>query len=274
MKIFRPLRLDQYSNLKCSISHFNQHKLYELYWIEKGKGQLIIDLNKLEITNNMMYLILPGQIQKLEAEADTELIGYKIKFSENSLSNSYESTKVSSFSHSLELNKNLNSVYLNTEAQQEIKDIFETIFLEHTNNNLFKNDIIQGLLTLLISYFPLSKPSKECVKQNSHDNAIFAKFIHKVEEQYFYNKNVSYYASELALTSGHLTELVKKISGYSPRHHIRQRVLLEAKRKAISSNKSAKQISFDLGFDDPAMFSKYFKNFAGSNFTDFRTRLS
>jgi AraC-like DNA-binding protein len=63
---------------------------------------------------------------------------------------------------------------------------------------------------------------------------------------------------------------VREVSGFTASYHIQQRIILEAKRRAIFEGNSLKEIAYGLGFCDPAHFSKYFKNSAGRNFTDFR----
>jgi len=45
---------------------------------------------------------------------------------------------------------------------------------------------------------------------------------------------------------------------------------MEAKRLALYSQVSMKEIAYGLGFDNLAHFSKYFKTNSGSNFTDFK----
>jgi AraC-like DNA-binding protein len=60
------------------------------------------------------------------------------------------------------------------------------------------------------------------------------------------------------------------MSGFTASYHIQQRIVLEAKRRAIFNGDSMKQIAYCLGFCDPAHFSKYFKNSSGTNFTDFK----
>ena len=45
---------------------------------------------------------------------------------------------------------------------------------------------------------------------------------------------------------------------------------MEAKRQAMYSQVSMKEIAYGLGFDNLAHFSKYFKTNSGINFTDFK----
>jgi len=51
---------------------------------------------------------------------------------------------------------------------------------------------------------------------------------------------------------------------------LHDRLVLEAKRKLSFSHQSVKEISYELGFEDPAYFSRFFKNHAGIAPQDFR----
>jgi AraC-like DNA-binding protein len=81
---------------------------------------------------------------------------------------------------------------------------------------------------------------------------------------------VADYAAGFAVTPNYLNEIIKKSSGIPASEHIKQRVVLEAKRLAAYSDASMKEIAYSLGFDDVAHFSKYFKNVTGINFSDFK----
>jgi AraC-like DNA-binding protein len=83
-------------------------------------------------------------------------------------------------------------------------------------------------------------------------------------------KLVTQYASRLRISPNYLNEAVKSILGYPASHYIRNRIILEAKRKAIYSNESMKEIAYSLGFDNTAHFSKYFKNSSGMCFSTFK----
>ena len=51
---------------------------------------------------------------------------------------------------------------------------------------------------------------------------------------------------------------------------IKERIILEAKRALIYTSLSNKEIAYDLGFDDPAHFSKYFSNATSLSPTKFK----
>ena len=51
---------------------------------------------------------------------------------------------------------------------------------------------------------------------------------------------------------------------------IHQRLLLEAKRQLVYTTQTIQQVSDDLGFSEPAYFSRFFKRFAGVSPRAFR----
>ena len=56
----------------------------------------------------------------------------------------------------------------------------------------------------------------------------------------------------------------------SPSQIIKDRLVLEAKRKLKFSNKTVREIAFELGFEDPAYFSRLFSKNAGVSPAQYR----
>ncbi|MDL2256864.1 helix-turn-helix transcriptional regulator, partial [Bacteroidales bacterium OttesenSCG-928-I14] len=48
-------------------------------------------------------------------------------------------------------------------------------------------------------------------------------------------------------------------TGKTVKQHLQDRLLLEAKKEIRLNNKSLKEIAFDLGFNEAAYFSRFFK---------------
>lgn len=81
---------------------------------------------------------------------------------------------------------------------------------------------------------------------------------------------VVFYANALNKSPKTLTNLFRLCNHPAPSTLIHQRVILEAKRYLYYTSKSAKEIGYELGFDSPAHFSRFFKSKTGINLSGFR----
>ena len=81
-------------------------------------------------------------------------------------------------------------------------------------------------------------------------------------------KKVKDYAEALGITNKALNEIVKSNSGYNASDLIYRQIMLEAKRLLLTGL-STKEVAYDLNFDDPSHFSKFFKSRIGVNPSDF-----
>ena len=72
------------------------------------------------------------------------------------------------------------------------------------------------------------------------------------------------------MAPNYLNTMAKRVSGFTARHHIQQRIVVEAKRQASWEGISLKEIAYRLGFDNPSHFSKFFKKTSGINFSEFK----
>ena len=83
---------------------------------------------------------------------------------------------------------------------------------------------------------------------------------------------LGFYAEKLDLTVDRLNEHVKRSTGVTPGHLIRQRVLTEAKRQLVFTTQPIHDISAELGFADPSHFARFFRKQTGTAPHEFRDR--
>ena len=95
-------------------------------------------------------------------------------------------------------------------------------------------------------------------------------FMELLDTKFKDEKMVADYAGHLLVTPNYLNRVVKKNTGFAAGHHIRQRIVLEAKRLGRYTGAGMKEIAYNLGFVDSAHFSKFFKTFGGTNFSEFK----
>lgn len=91
-----------------------------------------------------------------------------------------------------------------------------------------------------------------------------------IEEHFRKERQIGFYAERLAMTPDRLNDHVKRATGITVGHLIRQRVLTEAKRALVFTNQAIHEIAYDLDFSDPSHFARFFRKQTGSTPHGFR----
>jgi AraC family transcriptional activator of pobA len=153
----------------------------------------------------------------------------------------------------------------------EIIKMVRTMLLEFHHTWLFTAEVLKGLLRIFFIY--LSRLADVQPQPHfSRKNQIVEQFLTLLEEKFATHRRPADYAEALSLTTSYLNETVKTVSGFTTSYHIHQRVILEAKRLAVYSDHSMKQVAYSLGFDDVCHFSRFFKKTCGQGFTAFKQK--
>ncbi|HEX2654640.1 MAG TPA: helix-turn-helix domain-containing protein [Xanthobacteraceae bacterium] len=84
-----------------------------------------------------------------------------------------------------------------------------------------------------------------------------------VEDQFRRERQIKFYADLLAMTPDRLNDHVKRATGVTAGHLIRQRVLTEAKRQLVFTTVPVNEIAYDLAFSDPSHFTRFFRKHTG-----------
>jgi len=98
----------------------------------------------------------------------------------------------------------------------------------------------------------------------SNENERRMEILNELLQQHFRShKPASFYASELGISPTHLTRIVRSTTGSTPHELIAGKLIEEAKRQLVFTLSSVQEISFRLGFADPAYFSRFFLKYTG-----------
>ena len=97
---------------------------------------------------------------------------------------------------------------------------------------------------------------------NSHDS-IFQKFLTLLFRYYKQEREVTFYANQLSLSSRYFSSIVKERSGSSALQWIIQMVISSTKEELANTDKSVKEIAREFNFPSQSFFGKYFKQYVG-----------
>ena len=93
-----------------------------------------------------------------------------------------------------------------------------------------------------------------------------------VDEYFRTEHQLSFYAAKLDMTVDRLNDHVKRATGVTAGHLIRQRLVTEAKRQLVFTTQPIQDIAQELAFSDPSHFARFFRKHAGTTPHEFRDR--
>ena len=156
-----------------------------------------------------------------------------------------------------------------------------TANLQALDDNVYKQEIISHLLRSLVYEFLLltdriilveSQKSKvESRKQNSYDD-IHSRFLRLLAFSRGRTRKVEEFASQLNVTPDQLTAATKAISSRTALDWITEATVQAITHDLLYTQKSVKEIYYDLDFPSLSFLGKYFKQHTGLSPRAFRER--
>lgn len=95
------------------------------------------------------------------------------------------------------------------------------------------------------------------------DYDILMRYRELVERNFRREKVMDFYAGEIGVSAQRLNQACKARSGKTASEILHERAIIEAKRCLLYMEMTVAEIGYDLGFDDPAYFSRFFSQRVG-----------
>jgi AraC-like DNA-binding protein len=145
-----------------------------------------------------------------------------------------------------------------SEYYQLLKNIIQSPHSE------FKIDAVRHLtLAMFYGYSHMKHDMNRYNKGTNRQGDIYAAFLEAVAKHYKTERTVGFYADQLYMTSKHLSQVVKEVSGRTASEIIEDYVITEIKALLLSTNMTIQQISDYLNFPSQSVFGKYVKRITG-----------
>lgn len=155
-----------------------------------------------------------------------------------------------------------------------IKNLFNSIKEELEWKDSSGEEMIRTYLKQIII-----RATRKWKKQNLDTNILkiptneldtFRDFSRYLEIHFREKHQVSDYAELLHIAPKTLSHKFKSLQLESPNQLIINRILLEAKRLLVYTDKPVKEIAYDLGYEDPAYFNRLFTQKTGNTPSNFK----
>ena len=267
------------SELDGIVDDPHKHNYYTVIWPTKGGGVHIIDFKEYELSRDSLFFVSPGQVHQVITEPAPE--GFVIMFTpcfleKNSINGGFISD-LKLFGKSDEtppLKLERAEVEILKPLVISMKDSFSE-YISGNRKGLMLEKAGAYLKLFLIECSSLCRiEAGDNTQEIEVEKGMIRSFKLLLEDNFKKYHMVSEYASMLNVTPNYLNEVVSRAVKVSAKELITERIILEAKRMLLFSDKSSKEIGYSLGFDDPSHFSTFFKKGAGVTMQEFKMSLA
>lgn len=140
-----------------------------------------------------------------------------------------------------------------------------------TDNNFYVETLRNAVQAAILDFFEFHSKNYGDSKVSTQNTLIMSKFIEMLENGcYRRNREVKYYADAICVTPKYLSEVSKKVSGYTANYWITRYTIMDISRLLRAKSLTSVQISDMFGFSSPAYFSRYVQNYLGVNPSEYR----
>ncbi|GGI27981.1 helix-turn-helix domain-containing protein [Pedobacter mendelii] len=169
------------------------------------------------------------------------------------------------------------ALHLSDKERDTIISVFRNIDEELQGRiDDFSQDVIISQIELLLNYANRFYKRQFITRRAFNNN--FLQVIEDTLEQCFEKSDllipgiptVQYLSGKVNMSPGYLSDMLRSLTGQNAQQHIHNKLIEKAKEKLSISSLTIGEIAFQLGFEHPQSFSKFFKQKTSSSPVEFR----
>ncbi|MBT1689903.1 helix-turn-helix domain-containing protein [Dawidia soli] len=168
--------------------------------------------------------------------------------------------------------------FLDKAQDKQVSQIFKKMEDEIASDYAYKYDLLRNYVTELIHYALKLQPSENLYQHANARSRITSVFTELLERQFpiespsqrFSLRSASDFAQALSVHVNHLNRAIKETTGRTTTEHILERLAVEACALLKHTDWNISEISYSLGFEEPAHFNNFFKKHFATTPTAYR----
>jgi AraC family transcriptional regulator, transcriptional activator of pobA len=228
----------------------HKHKQYfELVYLSKGSGFHWIDEQQYAIEPPVAFFINCNQTHHWQITS--EPAGYVAIFKHNFLQYSKDEM----------LKQLLQQIWvmgcLTCPDSGRIESVFELLSSSPGQGKGYQNHLLDGLLKSLISL--IMESADKNAKQEGQGSHLYARFVEKLQLEGNLQRNLRHYATALHTTPYQLNLVCRQAIQKTALAVLDGYIIDEARRLLLFTGNRIAEIAYQLNFNDPSNFIKYFR---------------
>lgn len=240
--------------------HLQRNNYYSLIWVTEGKGKLKTDFSEYIFEKQSLFSFTPYQPFMFSSNM---IKGVAIYF---------HSDFFCIHKHQTEVTCNgvlFNNIYqtpfllVDETLQDTFSKIIEQIKSEMENPGLAQYELLISFMKIFLIAASRSKahqqPQAIPSKKGDKEPVILQNLKESIENDFKSKHTAKDYAVLLNISPNALAKITKRHFNKTLTNLIAERIIIEAKRELYLTNKSIKEVAYELGYSDEYYFSRFFK---------------
>ncbi|MCF8450341.1 MAG: helix-turn-helix transcriptional regulator [Taibaiella sp.] len=241
--------------------HIQRFNYYSLIWVKSGSGKAKVDFGEHRFAENCLFAFAPYQPFMLTADGKIE--GIALNFHPDFFC---------IHKHQQEVACNgvlFNNIYqppfvtIDKHSESTINMVLEQMRTEMQKPELAQYELLIAYLKIfLITVSRLKaqqQPEGMEIHTGQNEPFILQKLKDAIEVNFKKKHAPADYAELLFVTPKTLAKITKSHFNKTLSSIINERIIIEAKRELYLTNKTVKEIAYELGYEDEYYFSRFFK---------------
>lgn len=225
-----------------------QKDYHELMWLEQGAADFIIDGDLFHVLSPAFFIMPRGRYHQFLPNQPIK--GQVVRFSEDFIDD-FPRLLFSKFA-------SVSEIKIEQDMQQyfdRLLSVFKTEYEEGGHNVKVIGCLLKSIL------YKLDDIKNQQFRSLAYAQSVdlFDRFQILLDRYIVEERTVSFYAKQLNISPRKLGETIRALINHTTENVISQRLLIEAKRQLIYSDKNIAEIAYYLNFQDNSYFSKFFK---------------
>lgn len=238
-------------------------------------GKVKYGQQEYDFDEGIMFFISPGQVFSIEGDKALKHSGWLLLIHPDFLWNTPLAKTIRQYEYfDYSVNE---ALHLSEKEEAIITGIIQQIEQEyHSNIDKFSQDVIIAQLELLLTYADRFYHRQFITRKITNHKILIR--LEDILTAYFNSDammkeglpTVQYVARALNVSPNYLSSLLKVLTGQNTQQHIHAKLIEKSKEKLSTTDLSVSEIAYELGFEHPQSFSRFFKTKTNQSPLEFR----
>lgn len=233
---------------------------HQVLLVDRGGGDILIEGQKSEIPTGSIVVVPAAMVHEISFGPDTDGIVVTAATAYATLAAQGDKRLLSALGH-----PGVYPISGTGVSAEAVADAFEWINREYIWSAPARRlAVMAHFLRILVAVMRLRSVHLQPVTSaRDREYDILIRYKELVEHNFRQQKSMDFYARKIGISAQRLNQACKARAGKTASEILHERTIIEAKRCLFYLEMTVAEIGYDLGFDDPAYFSRFFSQRVG-----------